>query len=183
MKTTMDILKRGFTLIELMVVVAIIAVLAGLIYANFGDARSQSNDQIRKTDLLEVQVSLELYKGHNGKYPAAGCSAGTDWTGASVVSASGFKTCANYIDGLAPVYIPKLPVDEKNLGKANVGYFYKTNTDRTAYKLIALDSIEVLTVDSYDHKLARCPKQGGACTGTTPPANTYAVYSRDAGDW
>ena len=63
--------KRGFTLIELLVVISIIAVLSALVMNNLRETRARTRDVKRVSDLLEVQKALELYRAHNGRYPAS----------------------------------------------------------------------------------------------------------------
>jgi len=61
--------NKGFSLIELLVVLGIMAVLTGLIAFNFNAARSRSRDLQRKNDLKELRTALELYKNDNQQYP------------------------------------------------------------------------------------------------------------------
>lgn len=55
-------IEKGFTLIELMVVVAIIGILTALVTVNLQDARERARDVQRKADVKSVQQALELYK-------------------------------------------------------------------------------------------------------------------------
>jgi len=62
-------IQRGFTLIEILVVVAIIGLLSGVILVGLNNARKQGRDARRIADLRQVQNALELYFQKNGKYP------------------------------------------------------------------------------------------------------------------
>ncbi len=62
---------RGFTLVEILVVVSIIALLASILFASFAQARARARDSKRIQDLLEVQKALELYFSKHGEYPAS----------------------------------------------------------------------------------------------------------------
>ena len=62
---------RGFTLIEMLIVITIIAVLASMILVGMGGARVRARDTRRIADLHNVQNGLELYFSTNGHYPAA----------------------------------------------------------------------------------------------------------------
>lgn len=53
--------NAGFTLAEVIVVVAIIGVLVSLVLINFNDARASARDTKRKADLDILRVSLDLY--------------------------------------------------------------------------------------------------------------------------
>ncbi len=60
---------RGFTLIELMVVIAIIGILAGIITASLSGAKAASRDAKRISDLNSIKLALSLYYNDNNKYP------------------------------------------------------------------------------------------------------------------
>lgn len=80
----------GFTLIELVVVIAIIATLTALASFNFNQARARARDVQRKSELKAIQNALELYK--NDQMPQ------------SYPTATG---------PLVTAYMSKLPVDPK----------------------------------------------------------------------
>ena len=61
--------KKGFTLIEMLIVVAIIAILSGLILSGLNRARMQSRDARRMADIKNIQAQLEVYYNSHNKYP------------------------------------------------------------------------------------------------------------------
>ena len=62
--------KAGFTLIELMIVIAIIAILAAILVPNFIRARAQGQLTACKSNLKNIATSLEMYSTDNaGRYP------------------------------------------------------------------------------------------------------------------
>lgn len=61
--------RSGFTLVELLVVVAIIGILAGMISANVNSARAKARDGRRANDVKQIQTALELYYDTSGRYP------------------------------------------------------------------------------------------------------------------
>lgn len=66
----------GFTLIEILVVVSIIAILAGLALASFSTPQKQANDTRRKNDLKQYAQLLKSYGANNsGFYPWRATSA------------------------------------------------------------------------------------------------------------
>src|SRR3990167_5250220 len=53
--------KNGFTLMELLVVISIIAILISIGLTSFSTAQKKARDSKRKSDIKEVQNALEQY--------------------------------------------------------------------------------------------------------------------------
>lgn len=66
---TLKTAQKGFTIIELLIVIAIIAILAGLVLNNFQGAQAKARDTQRVTDLNNVHSKLEEYYNENNAYP------------------------------------------------------------------------------------------------------------------
>ncbi len=144
MYTTRHLL--GFSLIELMVAISIIGILASIVYANFGAGNAEARDAKRQTDLRVLQTAISQYKQKYERYPVAGCTVGAgNWAHES--------TCTDYIVGLAPEFIPRLPKDPKR-GTAE-GFSYVTNANRTVYKAMVMNTVEDDVV-SYTHPFKSC---------------------------
>src|SRR3989338_4798948 len=63
-------LERGFTLVEIMIVVAIIALLASIAIPNVLRGRATANETAAIGNLRALLSSLEMYRSVNNAYPA-----------------------------------------------------------------------------------------------------------------
>jgi prepilin-type N-terminal cleavage/methylation domain-containing protein len=62
--------KTAFTLIELLIVIAVIVVLAGLILSTFGYVQKKGARARAETEIAAMSAACESYKADNGIYPA-----------------------------------------------------------------------------------------------------------------
>lgn len=66
---------RGFTLIELTVVVAIVAMLAAIVLASLDKSKTQSKSAATGANIRQYELALQNYAQENsGQYPAAGAN-------------------------------------------------------------------------------------------------------------
>jgi type II secretion system protein G len=61
--------KNGFTLIEVMVAVAIIGILSSVVISSVTESKKRSRDAKRISDINQMKVALELYFDRCGEYP------------------------------------------------------------------------------------------------------------------
>ena len=166
--------KKGFTLVELLVVISIIGLLAGMIIVNITVVRQKSRDSKRKADLASIQAALEMYNDQNSSYPMVAASC------ANVSSYLQSKNTADWVASpvITPEYISILPKDPINRDESFYGYC----SNGTDYKLIAsnMESKEGETWARED---------GGPLTKSTCPYNAgtnwcaFELYSPGAKTW
>jgi prepilin-type N-terminal cleavage/methylation domain-containing protein len=160
---------RGFTLVELVVIISVISILASMLLLGMRETGAKSRDSERQGELRIMQNALDLYKNKYGRYPA-GCNGPNTWSAQKVDASTPFDCTSGsfeYIIGLAPEFITTLSVDPKPNGN-NSGYHYWVNTDGSVYKLVAFKTVESETVNEF-HPFALCDfndptnVHGGAC--------------------
>jgi len=164
--------RSGFTLVEVLVVLSIIAVLSAVVYANFAEGRAQGRDAKRQSDLRNLQTAIELYRQDNGRYPERCPTTGSSWSGQVGTSYECTDGSGMYILDLAPKYIRSLPSDSRLQG-ANSGYVYAVNSEGTVYKIMAKNTVESETV-GFSHELKSCDvtnNNRGICDATHPSNN------------
>ena len=78
--------KPGFTIVELLIVIVVIAILAAISIVAYNGIQARARDNIRYQDAKNIMKALELYKIDNGNYPIGGVSTPTYITGTAVCS-------------------------------------------------------------------------------------------------
>lgn len=76
--------QSGFTIVELLIVIVVIGILAGLVLNTFNGIQSRARDDERKTDVNAVQGHLEAYHADNGRYPTDANMADAAWVAANL---------------------------------------------------------------------------------------------------
>ncbi len=61
--------SKGFTIVELLIVIIVIAILATLVITAYNGVQAKARDVKRQTDAKSVQKAAEAYYADNGSYP------------------------------------------------------------------------------------------------------------------
>jgi prepilin-type N-terminal cleavage/methylation domain-containing protein len=129
------ITEFGFTLVEMMVVVAIIALLTGIGFTSFQAVTKNGRNALRKSDLEQIRSALEIYKSDNNSYPV---------------------TSTPCMAAIPSVYLNKYPLDPKPTTNK---YCYSSGANNLSYQICA--QLE----NSADPTIAQCTPAdcGGKC--------------------
>ena len=93
--------KKGFTLVELMVVVVIIGVLAAIALPSYGRMRCKADWSELQGTLADISLRMENYRTNHGRYPTANQWAELGYPGTPYVG----KHYEAYISSTARTYI------------------------------------------------------------------------------
>jgi len=64
-------LKRGFSFIEVLVVIIILGLLSGIVGVYLFDSAEQAKADATKTQIKGLETALDLYRLHNSRYPSS----------------------------------------------------------------------------------------------------------------
>jgi len=142
--------QRGFTLVELLVVVTILGILAVFTASNFTSSQIKSRDAKRKNDLGQIQRALEMYYNDKNEYPTA------DGAGQLVVANWGQEFSEDDV-----IYMADLPQDPSS------SHTYYYISDGTSYAIYAAVEHERNVSGTYNYPCV---------TGTANSCN-YGVSS------
>lgn len=76
--------RSGFTIVELLIVIVVIGILAGLVLNTFNGIQARARDTERKTDVNAIHAQVEAYHADNGFYPTTANMADTAWVGSNL---------------------------------------------------------------------------------------------------
>ena len=63
--------KNGFTIVELLIVIVVIAILAAITIVSYNGIQNRAKISIAQNNLTEISKQLEVYKVDNGVYPSS----------------------------------------------------------------------------------------------------------------
>jgi len=149
--------QKGFTIVELLIVIVVIAILAAISIVAYNGVQTRARDTIRKNDVAAIVKAIELYKADNGEpFPVGN----TGWC--TQLSNPAYQTTVN---ALKPYMNNKIPQDPSFAGTYQ-DYIYQRfgNSFRVAAELEESDLVDdgipscsVInnTGNEYDYVLTR----------------------------
>ena len=159
MNKTVKLQGHGFTLMELLISVAIVAILTAIGVVSYSSVNKRARDAKRKSDIEQVRSALEIYRNDNEHYPG---------------------TAVGYIrldtldaqDGnppLVPTYLPRFPMDPRSTSSTPISYYYSPKgSGAPPYYAYCLCG----AVENAAEANNSCPASMGK-----PATTNYCVYS------
>jgi len=123
-------MKKGFTLVELLVVIAIIGILSTLSVVSLNSARAKSRDARRLSDIKQIRTALDMYYDSSSTYPASctttlgtgncACLTSVGWTNTSTTNCTG------------TIFMQKVPSDPLS----SASYTYTSTSSGQSYEIV-----------------------------------------------
>lgn len=142
--------KSGFTIVELLIVIVVIAILAAISIVAYNGIQQRARDSERQSDINTMQKQLELFYTDRGYYPLT----------ESLIGGNGFSFAANNFTSPGPGYLVA-----------------PTNTDKTisSYKDFSSPPLETYGYLSYKSDGNRCSSGSG---DVATACKRYVLYYR-----
>ena len=141
---------KAFTLIELLIVIAVIGILAAVILPNLIGMRERARDTKKKNDLMQVKNALRMYYNDYNAYPRANAS---NQMCCTIPNALCSPVCAGSLTVSGQTYTKDLPEAFK---------YYRTNDGEGFLLTIELENASDKDIAASQ---ARCP--GGSYIPST----------------
>ncbi|MDD2871874.1 MAG: fibrinogen-like YCDxxxxGGGW domain-containing protein [Candidatus Gracilibacteria bacterium] len=149
--------KNGFTLVELIVVITILAILGTIAFITLNGYSQQSRDSARISDISSLKTSLELFQIEAGKYPLPTDGIDVTYSGAVVWNQGTFgESVQTNIDKL-----DRIPLDPLT----NSNYTYSVTQKRNEYELAGIVEGDILGMNNEQGIMNKVVSQTNA--GTT----------------
>lgn len=150
--------NKGFTLIELMVVVSIIAILSVIGVTAFSSAQKQGRDAKRRADIDAIAKALESNRdGVAGTYKPSGLS---------ITTAAGYNGNATFNGYFSSGTAPKDPTNDNT-----TGLFYKT-------QITTSDTIFMTCAKLEGPQNGNATSNTGAGIGTTSTGTHFCMQNQ-----
>lgn len=127
--------SRGFTLVELLIVIVVVAILVTISIVAYDGIQERARDAQRRQDVGTIIKALEMYYVDHGEYPLSNCGSScptpkkvNSWW--ATTSDGSWQVLA---DALVPEYISELPEDPQASTDADPAQSGGYNYDYTSY--------------------------------------------------
>lgn len=174
-------LRRGFTIVEVIIVIAIIGVISSILMISADKPRANARMAQRLSDLRAVATALELYRQDNGSYPINAVGPAYYASECTLLGGNGWPLGSpdTVIPGLSPSYISEVPSDPA-MDIQNNRNCYVYISDGTKYKFMSwtpggeVSDISATAINNFP--ALKDPMRNGAANCDGQPADLEADY-------
>ena len=135
---------RGFTIVELLIVIVVIALLATIVIVAYNGVQAKAGFTQMQADLSNIRKALLLYHADHDSYPSTIGLCELNWCGWNQAAGDGF------VPGLSPTYMQTIPQLPSSLPKEDT-YLYQSNG--TDFQLIRFRRDGLPAVETQNNPL------------------------------
>lgn len=172
---------KGFTLVELLVVITILGILATIGLVAFASSQARGRDAQRKSDLKQIATALELFYSDYGIYPVSdtgkikACPYSKTNPELTATCSWGGTTAFEDIDANSnpkTIYFRVLPKDPSK----NSSYYYVTDTTLQKFQVFAhLENTQDPQLISTTYMCGTQSCNFGATSANTTPTEVLPI--------
>ena len=131
----------GFTIVELLIVIVVIAILAAISIVAYTGIQTRARDTTRQSDISQVQKLVEAYYAIHGLYPTTASSMGNAGSVRTDSNCQSGTQSVDWVPGLDTTLPQSIPNTNKGVNGSSTGcYIYVS--DGTKYIISAWNNIE-----------------------------------------
>ena len=142
---------NGFTIVELLIVIVVIAILAAITVVAFNGVQARARDSERKTELSSLRKALHYYYADRGDYADANCGngSGSGWLTSDYDGAGPYKTINTCLTEGG--HLSQVLTDPSGLGSCTglgCHAYMKANCGGTVYLFANLETLPQTASDT-----------------------------------
>lgn len=120
-------IQEGFTIVELVIVIVVIAILASISIVAYNGIQERARDSVRASDANSIMEALMVHLAFNGEFPQETATSGV---GGYEASTDAEGTFMEYLEG---DYFSKVPVDPINTSAHYYRYYVYSPSQLSYY--------------------------------------------------
>lgn len=159
--------QRGFTIVELLIVIVVIAILAAISIVTYTGVQTRVKVTKSIADLTEINKIIKMYHTEHGQYPA---TPSNNWVWSN-------DNPTGYVPNVVPNIVQKLPVTSGSMTGSPSSNTYGYRSDGSNYKIMAhADDLCEEVLKQRPDMIAETARRG-------PPCWAYGFWSSAAENW
>lgn len=171
--------QKGFTLVELIIVIAVVSILAAITIVGYSGVQQKARDAARTESIMQIQKALDFYNAKYGRFPQATANPGL---GGWEMSTDAEGSFMEYLVDAG--LMTRVPLDPKNNSSHHFRYHrygpgtYGCPVERGGFYVLRVQNYENAKNKPTNGQGVSCPT-GSQTVGPTSPTYIHAAFEKD----